>query len=89
MNLQFTTTVLAAMLIIVSSSGCVTAKQTWSSNYLLVEGVSPKDPAIIDGNVLTVGQFQYRETTGDTVRVIPNTLALGVITNVEVFAVPN
>lgn len=67
MNLQFTAIVLVAMLLIVSSSGCVTAKQAWSSNFVLADGVSSNDPAIIDGNVNTIGQSQYVETTGDAI----------------------
>ena len=68
MNLQFTVAVFAAMLIIVSISGCIAAKQTWSSNFSLADGVSSNDPAIIDGNVKTIGQSQYVEATGDAIK---------------------
>ena len=72
MNVQPTAITLLVVLIIASSSGCVglqgiSAKQEWSSNYALAESVSCNDPAIIDGNVNTMGQSQYVETTGDAV----------------------
>ena len=72
MNLQFTTTVLTAMSIIVSSCGCaglqgISAKQAWSSNFAIGDGVTSNDPAMIDGNVRTMGQSQYVESTGDAI----------------------
>lgn len=46
---------------IVSSYGCAglgsfSAGQVWSKNYALAEGVQANDPAIIDGDINTVGQ---------------------------------
>ena len=72
MNLQFTAALFLVMSIIVSSSGCtglqgLSAKQTWSTNYALVDGAESNDPAMIDGNVRTLGQSQYVESTGDTI----------------------
>lgn len=72
MNLQFTAALFLVMSIIVSSSGCtglqgISAKQTWSANYALVDGAESNDPAMIDGNVRTLGQSQYVESTGDTI----------------------
>jgi hypothetical protein len=59
----------AATLILVSSSGRVTARQTQSINYALAEGVSPNDPAIIDSNVGAIGQSKYVEVTGDAIMI--------------------
>ena len=72
MNLQSTTIVFLVMLSIASSYGCAglqgfSAEQQWSSNFVLADGVRANDPAIIDGNVRTVGQSQYVESTGDMV----------------------
>lgn len=72
MNLHFTAALFFVMSIIVSSSGCagfqgMSAKQNWSTNYSLVEGAESNDPAIIDGNVGTLGQSQYVESTGDAI----------------------
>ncbi|MCH8293896.1 hypothetical protein IH992_22675 [Candidatus Poribacteria bacterium] len=57
----------------ISVCGCavlkgISAGQEWSSNYSLMQGVEANDPAIIDGDVGTVGQSQYLEGSGDTIR---------------------
>ena len=39
------------------------AGQEWSSNYALMEGTQANDPAIIDGDLITVGQTQYVESS--------------------------
>ena len=72
MNLQFTTIIFLVMFNIASLYGCAgfqgfSAEQQWSSNFVLADGVRANDPAIIDGNVRTVGQSQYVESTGDMV----------------------
>ena len=72
MNFQSTTIVFLVMLSIASSYGCAglqgfSAEQQWSNNYALADGARANDPAIIDGNVRTVGQSQYVESTGDMV----------------------
>ncbi len=67
MNLQFAVALFLVMFTIASSSGCMTAKQTWSNNLALADGAKSNDPAIIDGNVRTLGQSQYVETTGDAI----------------------
>ena len=50
--------------------GCtgIIAQQTWSENYALMEGVQANDPAIVDGDVKTVGQSQYVELSSDAVQ---------------------
>ena len=51
--------------------GCTTgiiAEQTWSKNYALMEGVQANDPAIVDGDLKTVGQSQYVEASSDIVQ---------------------
>ena len=72
MNFQSVMGVLTIIMVAVSSHGCLglqgfSAEQQWSSNFVLVEGVRANDPAIIDGNVRTVGQSQYVESTGDMI----------------------
>ena len=69
MNLQPTMTLLLIVAIIASSTGCasITVKQAWSSNFALADGATANDPAIIDGNVATLGQSQYVEATGDAI----------------------
>jgi hypothetical protein len=72
MNLKTTITIFVVVLIIASSYGCsnlqgFSAEQQWSSNFVLADGVRSNDPAIIDGNVRTVGQSQYVESTGDMI----------------------
>ena len=67
MNLQFTSAVFTAMLIIASSSNCaglqgISTKQTGSGNFALADGVTSNDPAIIDGDIGTIGQSQYVES---------------------------
>ncbi len=44
--------------------GCTVAQQ-WSENYALLPGVRANDPAIIDGNLETVGYSQRKKTSGD------------------------
>ena len=76
---------LFAVLTIVLLSGCahlldLSAAQEWSENYALAKGVQANDPAIIDGNVKTVGQSQYVESSSpDSVRG-SSTLSESVIT---------
>lgn len=58
---------------VVSSYGCATvpsfiADQTWSENYALMEGVQANDPAIVDGDLKTIGQSQYAEASSDAVQ---------------------
>lgn len=51
--------------------GCtagIIADQTWSENYALMEGVQANDPAIVDGDLKTVGQSQYVEPSSDVVQ---------------------
>lgn len=53
--------------------GCTTvpgfiADQTWSENYALIEGVQANDPAIIDGDLKTIGQSQYAEASPDVIQ---------------------
>ena len=51
--------------------GCTTGiitEQTWSKNYALMEGVQANDPAIVDGDLKTVGQSQYVEASSDIVQ---------------------
>lgn len=72
MNFQSAMAVLTLVFVIISSYGCLglqgfSAEQQWSSNFVLADGVRANDPAIIDGNVRTVGQSQYVESTGDMV----------------------
>ena len=44
------------------------ADQTWSENYALMEGVQANDPAIVDGDLKTIGQSQYAEASSDAVQ---------------------
>ncbi|MDE0300919.1 MAG: hypothetical protein OXN17_19985 [Candidatus Poribacteria bacterium] len=72
MHFQSVMTVLMVVIVMVSSHGCLglqgfSAEQQWSSNFVLADGVRANDPAIIDGNVRTVGQSQYVESTGDMI----------------------
>ena len=58
---------------LVSSYGCATVPsfitdQTWSENYALMEGVQANDPAIVDGDLKTIGQSQYAEASPDVVQ---------------------
>jgi mannose/fructose/N-acetylgalactosamine-specific phosphotransferase system component IIB len=58
---------------LVSFYGCTTvpgfiADQTWSKNYALMEGVQANDPAIVDGDLKTIGQSQYAEASSDMVQ---------------------
>lgn len=72
MNCELTTTILLVAFIIASLCGCagfqgISAGQAWSNNFALTDGVTSNDPAIIDGNVRTMGQSQYVESTGDVI----------------------
>ena len=72
MNFQSALVVLTIMFVMMSSYGCAgiqgfSAEQQWSNNFVLADGVRANDPAIIDGNVRTVGQSQYVESTGDMI----------------------
>ena len=56
---------------LVSLYGCTTgiiADQTWSENYALMDGVQANDPAIVDGDLKTVGQSQYVEASSDIIQ---------------------
>lgn len=71
MRLQSTFAYLFFAFNLVSLYGCTTgliADQTWSANYALMEGVQANDPAIIDGDLKTVGQSQYVEPSSDVVQ---------------------
>ena len=71
MKLQPTFTYLFLASSLVLSYGCATGlitEQTWSENYALVEGVQANDPAIVDGDLKTIGQSQYAEASSDTVQ---------------------
>ena len=71
MRLQSTFAYLFFAFNLVSLCGCTTgliADQTWSANYALMEGVQANDPAIIDGDLKTVGQSQYVEPSSDVVQ---------------------
>ena len=55
----------------VSLYGCTAgliADQTWSENYALMEGVQANDPAIVDGDLKTIGQSQYVEASADIIQ---------------------
>lgn len=72
MNFQSAMAILTLVIVIISSYGCLglqgfSAEQQWSNNFVLADGVRANDPAIIDGNVRTVGQSQYVESTGDMI----------------------
>ena len=71
MRSQSTFAYLFLMLSLVTFYGCASgfiADQTWSANYALMEGVQANDPAIIDGDLKTVGQSQYVEPSSDVVQ---------------------
>ena len=73
MKIQSTFAHLSLVLTIVLFNGCVAgsgfiAEQTWSENYSLMEGVQANDPAIVDGDLKTIGQSQYAEASSDTVQ---------------------
>ena len=71
MRLQSTFAYLFFAFNLVSLYGCTTgliADQAWSENYALMEGVQANDPAIIDGDLKTVGQSQYVEPSSDVVQ---------------------
>ena len=44
------------------------ADQTWSENYAGMEGVQSNDPAVVDGDLKTIGQSQYVEPSSDIVQ---------------------
>lgn len=73
MKLQSTFAYLFLVFSVVSFYGCTTvpsfiADQTWSENYALMEGVQANDPAIVDGDLKTIGQSQYVEPSSDVVQ---------------------
>ena len=71
MRCQFTLAYLFLAFSPVAFYGCATgiiADQTWSENYALMEGVQANDPAIVDGDLKTVGQSQYVEPSSDVVQ---------------------
>jgi hypothetical protein len=73
MKFQSTATYLFLSFSIVSSYGCAaiqgfSAGQEWSENYALIEGAQANDPAVIDGNVRTIGQSQQVEISADVVQ---------------------
>ena len=72
MNVQLAISGFCVFLSVSSSVGCsaflrLSAEQNWSKNFVLAEGVRANDPAIIDGNLRTLGQSQYVESAGDVV----------------------
>ena len=71
MKLQSNFVYLFLALTLVSSYGCATGlitEQTWSENYAIMEGVQANDPAIVDGDLKTIGQSQYAEVSPDVVQ---------------------
>ena len=73
MKLQSTFAYLFLAFSIVSFYGCTTvpgfiADQTWSENYALMAGVQANDPAIVDGDLKTIGQSQYAEASPDVIQ---------------------
>lgn len=73
MQIQSTLAHLFLGFTIILFNGCVAgsgfiAEQTWSENYSLMEGVQANDPAIVDGDLKTIGQSQYAEASSDTVQ---------------------
>lgn len=71
MKLQSTFAYLFLAFSLLSSYGCATGlitEQTWSQNYALVEGVQANDPAIVDGDLKTIGQSQYVEPSSDLIQ---------------------
>ncbi len=73
MKLQSTFAYLFLAFSIVSFYGCTTvpgfiADQTWSENYALMAGVQANDPAIVDGDLKTIGQSQYVEASSDVIQ---------------------
>ena len=73
MKFQSTVTYLFLVCSIISSYGCaglqgLSAGQAWSDNYALMEGTQANDPAIIDGDLKTIGKSQYVESSSGTIR---------------------
>ena len=71
MKLQSTFAYLFLAFSLVSFYGCATGlitEQMWSENYALMEGVQANDPAIVDGDLKTIGQSQYVEASSDIVQ---------------------
>lgn len=71
MRFQSTLAYLFLAFSFVAFYGCTTGiitEQTWSKNYALMEGVQANDPAIVDGDLKTVGQSQYVEASSDIVQ---------------------
>ena len=71
MKIQSTFAYLFLAFSLLSSYGCATGlitEQTWSENYALTEGVQANDPAIVDGDLKTIGQSQYVEPSSDLIQ---------------------
>lgn len=71
MKLQSTFAYFFLTFSLVSSYGCASGlitEQTWSENYALTEGVQANDPAVVDGDLNTIGQSQYVEPSSDVVQ---------------------
>ena len=73
MRIQLTFAYLFLMFSTVLFYGCTVgtgfiAEQTWSKNYALMEGVQANDPAIVDGDLKTIGQSQYVEVSSDVIQ---------------------
>ena len=71
MRLQSSFTHLFLVFSLISLYGCtagIIADQTWSENYALMEGVQANDPAIVDGDLKTIGQSQYVEASADVIQ---------------------
>ena len=57
--------------------GCgIVAKQEWSQNYALIEGVSATNAKMIDGNIRTFGETAFREGSQDTFGTSPTSQAV-------------
>ncbi len=57
--------------------GCgIVAKQEWSENYALMEGVSATNARMIDGNIRTFGETEFREGSQDTFGPAPTSQAI-------------
>ena len=57
--------------------GCgIVAKQEWSENYTLMDGVRATNARMIDGNVRTFGESAFREGVQDTFGPAPTSQAV-------------
>ncbi len=57
--------------------GCgIVAKQEWSENYALMDGVSATHSRMIDGNIRTFGETAFREGSQDSYGPAPSSQAV-------------